>query len=196
MLRMSVPALPLPPAFYARPTLQVARALLGCTLVRVVDGVRLAGRIAEVEAYIGDDDQASHAARGRTARNWPMFAAGGLSYVYLIYGMYHCFNVATEAEGFPAAVLIRAIEPTEGLALMQAHRGLSTPRGLSDGPGKLCRALQIDRTFNGHDLTTGHTLWIEPGEPVTAAHATPRINVGGDEQARTVPWRFLAAATR
>lgn len=185
---------PLPATFYAHPTLETARALLGCTLVRTVEGQRLAGRITEVEAYIGDEDQASHAARGRTARNWPMFAAGGLSYVYLIYGMYHCFNVATEAEGFPAAVLIRAIEPLEGTAQMQAARGRTTTRGLTDGPGKLCRALQIDRAFNGHDLTAGRELWIEPGEPpaVDTVCATPRINVGGDDHARTAPWRLVA----
>lgn len=185
---------PLPASFYLRPTLEVARALLGCLLVRTLAGERVSGRIVEVEAYIGDDDLASHAARGRTPRNWPMFAAGGLSYVYFIYGMYYCLNVATEAEGFPAAILLRGLEPVEGIEPMRRNRGGQPDRSLVDGPGKLCQALQIDRALNGHDLTAGRELWIEPGQPVPAERirATPRVNVGGDDRARALPWRFLA----
>ena len=185
---------PLPQAFYARPTLLVARDLLGQRLVRCLDGQRLGGRIAEVEAYVGEDDLASHAARGRTVRNRPMYSAPGLAYVYFIYGMYFCLNVVTEAEGFPAAILIRAIEPDEGVASMAARRGSQPGRALANGPGKLCQALGIDRALNGHDLTAGRELWIEPGEPVAdeGMSATPRINVRGDERALRLPWRLVA----
>jgi len=184
---------PLLREFYLRPTLQVARAVLGRTLVRTLDGRRLSGRICEVEAYVGEEDLASHAARGPSPRNRSMYGPGGLAYVYLIYGMHHCLNVVTEDAGFPAAVLIRAIEPLEGLALMQANRGDRPTRTLVDGPAKLCQALAIDRRLDGHDLTAGVELWLEQGEPVpnSAVQTTPRVNVGGDQQARTVPWRFV-----
>lgn len=185
---------PLPQAFYARPTLLVARDLLGRRLVRNLNGQRLGGRITEVESYVGEDDRASHAARGRTNRNRPMYGAPGLAYVYFIYGMYFCLNVVTEAEGFPAAILIRAIEPDEGVAQMAERRGSHSGPALANGPGKLCRALAIDRALNGHDLTAGRELWIEPGKPVDdrSVSATPRINVRGDERALRVPWRLVA----
>lgn len=184
---------PLPHSFYQRPTLEVARNLLGRTLVRALNGQRLAGRICEVEAYVGEDDLASHAARGPSARNRSMYGPGGLAYVYLIYGMHHCLNVVTEHTGYPAAVLIRAMEPLDGLAQMQQNRGGRTGRGLLDGPAKLCQALAIDRRLDGHDLAVGVELWLEPGEPVPASaiRATARVNVGGDPQARSVPWRFV-----
>lgn len=184
---------PLARSFYLRPTLDVARDLLGRTLVCDLDGQRLTGRISEVEAYIGEDDLASHAARGLTARNRAMYGHGGLAYVYLIYGMHHCLNVVTEAEGFPAAVLIRGVQPLEGSAVMQANRAGRPLRDLANGPARLCQALAIDRRLDGHDLTTGVGLWLEPGEPApdSAVAATPRVNVGGDHRARTVPWRFV-----
>lgn len=185
---------PLPQAFFARPTLEVARDLLGRRLVRCIDGQRLGGRISEVEAYIGEDDKASHAARGRTDRNRPMYGAPGLAYLYFIYGMYFCLNVVTEREGLPAAILIRGIEPDEGVDLMAARRAGQPVGNLASGPGKLCQALAIDRALNGHDLTIGRALWIEPGEPVAdaAVLATPRINVRGDERALSAPWRLVA----
>jgi DNA-3-methyladenine glycosylase len=188
-------AAPLPRQFYARPTLEVARDLLGRRLVRTVDGRRLAGRIFEVEAYIGETDRASHAARGRTARNRTMYGLPGCAYVYFIYGMYYCLNVVTESEGFPAAVLVRAIQPEEGVDVMLANRARPTPaRALADGPGKLCQALAIDRRLDGHDLTMGQELWIEAGQPLAdeAVTTTARINVRGDEQALAAPWRFVA----
>lgn len=184
---------PLPRSFYLRPTLEVARDLLGRTLVHVVDGQRLAGRICEVEAYVGEDDLASHAARGPSLRNRAMYGPGGLAYVYLIYGMHHCLNVVTEAAGFPAAVLIRALEPLEGVAAMEARRGNRPAHGLTDGPAKLCQALAIDRRLDGHDLTAGAHLWLEAGRPVPPDDivATPRVGVRGDQVARTIPWRFI-----
>lgn len=184
---------PLLQTFYLRPTLEVARDLLGCTLVRLLDGQHLAGRICEVEAYVGEDDLASHAARGPTPRNRAMYGPGGLAYVYLIYGMHHCLNVVTEDAGFPAAVLIRAIEPLAGVDVMQAQRAGRPLRTLADGPAKLCQALAIDRRLDGHDLTAGVELWLEAGEPApdAAVQTTPRINVSGDERSKTLPWRFV-----
>jgi len=184
---------PLLHSFYLRPTLEVARDLLGRTLVRMLDGQRLSGRICEVEAYMGEDDQASHAARGPSPRNRAMYGSAGLAYVYLIYGMHHCLNVVTEEAGFPAAVLIRGIEPLEGVETLRVNRASGARNGLTNGPAKLCQALAIGRRLDGHDLTAGVDLWLEPGEPVIDdfVRFTPRINVGGDEQARTVLWRFV-----
>ncbi len=183
---------PLSRAFFAQDTVSVAKALLGCYLVREYAGTLLVGRIIETEAYVGPDDLASHAAVGRTPRNAVMFGPPGHAYVYLIYGMHHCLNVVTEREGYPAAVLIRAIEPVHGLDLMRRHRGGRSFRDLTNGPGKVCQALAIDRGLNGHDLCVGHALWIAAGEspPPEAITAGPRVGVRGDDRARTVPWRF------
>lgn len=132
--------------YFDRPTVTVARSLVGKYLVRAVEGRILAGKIVEVEAYVGPKDKACHASKGRTPRTDVMFGPAGVAYVYLIYGMYHCLNVVTEREEFPSAVLIRAIE-LDG--------------ELIDGPGRLCRALAIDRGLNRADLTEGKSLWFE-----------------------------------
>ena len=183
----------LPRQFYARPTLTVARQLLGQRLVRILHGQRLTGRIVEVEAYIGQQDRACHAARGRTPRTAVMFGPPGTAYVYFIYGMHHCLNVVTEQEGFPAAVLIRALEPLEGLPLMRRQRPGRPDHELTNGPGKLCQALSIGREMNGVDLVSSAVLFIEEDAPVPdeAVQTTPRVNVRGDKQALTAPWRFL-----
>lgn len=183
----------LPREFYARPTLEVARCLLGQRLVRVLDGRRLSGRIVETEAYIGGDDLASHASRGRTPRTDPMFGPPGFAYVYFIYGMYHCLNVVTEPEGFPAAVLIRAIEPVEGIDRMRQLRPGRPDTDLANGPGKLCQALAIDLRLNRADLVAGSALFIEADDPLEPAQVlqTPRVGVRGDRLARERPWRFL-----
>ena len=188
----------LPRSFYARDSVTVARALLGQRLVRVLHGVRLAGRIAETEAYGGPDDPASHAYR-RTPRSGIMYGLPGRTYVYLIYGIHHCFNAVTDADGVPGAVLIRALLPQEGLDLMRQNRGLSPQalvpagRGIADGPGKLCQALGISIAENGLDLTEGARLFIEQEViiPVDRIQATPRIGVRGDEDTRGRPWRFV-----
>ena len=151
----------LPREFYARPAIVVARALLGHVLVHVERGVRRSGRIVETEAYVGPHDLASHASRGRTARTDPMFGAPGHAYVYLIYGMYDCFNVVCAREGYPAAVLVRALSPVQGCL------------GGTDGPGRLCRALAITRADNRVDLCGG-VLFVETGAPVS-----PRTIVKG-----------------
>ena len=178
--------------FYRRDTLTVARELLGQRLVRIVDGQHLSGRIVEVEAYIGEDDAACHAACGRTPRNEVMYGPPGHAYVYFIYGMHHCLNVVTEEEGFPAAVLVRAIEPLEGLEIMRRHRPGKPDGELTNGPAKLCQALAINRSFNGVDLCTSETLFIEKGQRMTEEEiaTSPRIGIKADELARSVPWRF------
>ena len=185
----------LPRDFFARDTLIVARDLLGHRLVRLLGGgdARLSGRIVEVEAYVGENDEACHASRGRTERNAPMFGPPGHAYVYFIYGMYHCFNVVTERDGYAAAVLIRALEPLEGLELMRELRGRRPDLPLTSGPARLCQALDIDRRLDGADLCAPDaSLFLErdavvPDENVVAG---PRIGVRGDEAALTVPWRF------
>jgi DNA-3-methyladenine glycosylase len=163
--------------FFERPTVAVAKALLGKYLVRRLDGRVVAGRIVEVEAYVGPHDLACHASKGRTARTDVMFGPAGVAYVYLIYGMYHCLNVVTEREGYPAAVLIRGIEQGEVI----------------DGPGRVCRLLQIDRTLNRLDLTLGKKLWIEDrGDriPRTAIAASARIGVDYAGEWASKPYRF------
>ncbi|MCR4405566.1 MAG: DNA-3-methyladenine glycosylase [Anaerolineae bacterium] len=189
------PGLPsvLPREFYTRDTLTVARELLGQRLVRLLAGERLSGRIVEVEAYIGETDRASHAACGRTARNAVMYGPPGHAYVYFIYGMHHCLNVVTESEGFPAAVLIRALEPVEGLTTMRRLRRGRPDHELTNGPARLCQALAIDRNFNGLDLCAGGPLFIEPDLPVDdeEVETGPRVGVRGDEVALTLPWRFF-----
>ncbi len=158
----------LPARFYARPALEVARELLGCVLVHEEAGRRRAGRIVEVEAYIGEHDLACHAAKGRTKRTEVLFGPPGRAYVYLIYGMHHCFNVVTDRDGVASAVLVRGVEPLEGL-----------PEGVDTaGPGKLARALGIDLSHNRMDLR-GEVLHLERGKEVPEWQVSrgPRIGV-------------------
>ncbi|KQC12938.1 MAG: hypothetical protein APR56_05885, partial [Methanosaeta sp. SDB] len=152
-------------AFYRRSTVRVARDLLGQILVRKINGELLSGRIVETEAYTGPGDPASHAARGATPRSAIMFGRPGRAYVYFCYGMHHLLNVVTEREGTAGAVLIRALEPGEGLARMLRNRERNKLRGLLDGPGKLTQALKIGRELNGWDLTGGGELYILGGTP-------------------------------
>jgi DNA-3-methyladenine glycosylase len=148
----------LPLSFFQRDTLDLVPEILGKVLVRRIHGETLSGRIVEVEAYVGNDP-ASHAARGMTERNEVMFEEGGFSYVYFTYGMHFCFNIVTERKGFPAALLIRALEPLEGIETMKKLRklvptkeGADVIRNLTNGPAKLCQAMQIDRKLNGVKL--------------------------------------------
>jgi len=185
--------------FFARDTLEVARDLLGRVLVRTLDGERLSGRIVEVEAYVGEEDQASHARCGRTERNAAMYGPPGHAYVYLIYGVHHCLNLVTGPEGFPAAVLVRALEPLEGLERMRALRSGRPDLQLTSGPGRLCQALAIDRRFDGADLCAPDAvLFLEEGRPAEdgAVAAGPRVGVRGDTTARTAPWRFYLQGNR
>lgn len=150
-------------AFFARPTLEVARDLLGCVLVHRTAAGPTAGLIVEVEAYIGEDDPACHAARGPTPRNRPLYGPPGRAYVYLNYGLHCLLNVVTEREGVPAAVLLRALEPLEGVALMRRRRGgVGDLAALCRGPGNLTRALGVKLQANGCDLCAPESpLWIE-----------------------------------
>jgi len=183
-------------SFFARDTLTVAHDLLGRRLVRILEGTRLSGRIVETEAYVGEEDEASHASPGLTERNASMYGPAGHAYVYLIYGMYHCFNIVTVREGFPAAVLVRALEPLEGLDVMRERRGpvgARDSRKLTSGPGRLCQALVIDRRHDGADLCAPETpLYLEPGDPPPddVVTTSSRVNVRGDEAAVNAPWRF------
>ena len=190
----------LPRSFYDRPTLEVARDLLGKVLVRrAADGVA-AGLIVEAEAYIGEADPACHAAPGPTRRNEPLYGEPGHAYVYFNYGMHCLFNAVTERRGFPAAVLVRALEPVEGEALMRRRRGRpqAPAHDLCRGPGNLARALGISLADNRTDLTRaparGEGLWIEDrGLDIGAVAWTPRIGirVGADRA-----WRCFAAGSR
>lgn len=140
--------------FYLNKTIIVAKQLLGAYLVRNIKGKILIGRIVETEAYLGIKDPACHSYRGKTERCKVMFEEGGHFYVYFIYGFYHCLNVVTEKKGVPEAVLIRALEPLEGIELMKKFR--KRKKNLTSGPGVLSQALKIDRSFNGHPA------WVKP----------------------------------
>lgn len=183
-------------SFYLRDdVVEVARDLIGRRLVaRARGGRRVAGIIVETEAYCGPDDRASHAFGGRrTARTEPMFGPGGRAYVYFVYGMYWQFNVVTNAKDVPHAVLVRAVEPTEGIELMRRRRGPSVrqDRQLTSGPGKLCIAFGIDKRLDGADLR-GQRIWIEAGVPAPASRidSGPRIGIDYAGEWALRPWRF------
>jgi DNA-3-methyladenine glycosylase len=186
---------PLPRSFYARPVLTVARETIGKILVHDTAAGRMAGRIVEAEAYRGPEDRAAHSFGGRrTARTEVMFGPPGHAYVFFVYGMHWHVNLVTTREGAPHAILIRAVEPLEGVELMAARRGL-TPgdRNLTNGPGKVCAAFDIDKRCYGLDLC-GSALFLSDGPRVKVARS-PRIGVdyAGDWAAR--PWRFFDAAS-
>ncbi len=186
---------PLPRSFFARPTIEVARDLLGLVLRHESPEGPAAGRIVEVEAYLGRDDPASHAYRGPTPRARIMYGPPGHAYVYLSYGVNHCVNVVCEPDGTAGAVLLRALEPVLGLDLMARRRGCTDPRGFCSGPGKLARALGIDLARNGADLTRP-PLSVEDGR---LALAPARIETSGRVGLRVAadrPLRFVEAGSR
>lgn len=193
---------PLPRSFYARATLTVARDLLGRVLARRTSGgLVLRGRIVEAEAYVGEGDKACHARAGRTPRTDVMYGPPGFAYMYLTYGMHHMLNVVTEAEGRPAAVLIRAVEPLEGLEWMARARrngGNPRPHELASGPGKLCQSFGLDLRDNRADLL-GSELWIEEGSRVSQARIATSARIGCETAAAPwdlMPWRFYVADSR
>ncbi len=178
-------------SFYKRPTVDVARDLLGTVLVHETT----AGRIVEVEAYLGAGDPAAHASRGITERTRVIFGAPGHAYVYFIYGMYECLNIVTEPDGIPGCVLIRALEPLSGLSVMQSRRPTAKrPWELANGPGKLTLALGITRRHYGADLTRPplSVRAFRQREPIEIA-ASPRIGI---RQATELPLRFTIAGNR
>ncbi len=185
--------------FYHRPTLEVARQLLGKEIVHETTKGIMRGRIVEAEAYIGAIDKAAHCYQNkRTTRTEVMFGPPGHAYVYLIYGMYHCFNIVTQAEGEAAAVLIRAVEPIEGTELMVHNRYVKSigdltraqVKNLTNGPGKLCGAMGIDRGLNGADLCDDSFYLTEGADEPFEMITSKRINIDYAEEAIDFPWRF------
>jgi DNA-3-methyladenine glycosylase len=204
-------------------TLEAARLVLGALLIRGSGPGRRVGRIVEVEAYVGHDDMASHAHLGRTKRNAVMFGPPGVAYVYLVYGMYYCLNIVTEASGCPAALLVRAVEPVEGEAEMRLARirsALSRPNHsatadadrprrkveglpvsrIASGPGLVCAAFSIDRSDDGIDMCDGNSdLRLEaalPGDGPLTVTAGPRMGIGyAPEPWLSQPWRFFVAGS-
>jgi DNA-3-methyladenine glycosylase len=178
----------LPRSFYNRPTVEVARDLLG----KVITHGGAAGKIVETEAYLGADDLAAHSARGITPRTRVIFGPPGHAYVYFIYGMYECLNLVCEPEGKPGCVLIRALEPLAGIEMMQHRRPKAhTPRDLASGPGKLTLALGITRAQNGADVTQGNLLVRKlRREEALEVAVTPRIGIS---HCADLPLRFLIA---
>ncbi|MFG6667299.1 DNA-3-methyladenine glycosylase [Halomonas sp. HNIBRBA4712] len=181
---------PLPRDFYDRDTLDVARALLGCQLVRRVNGELIAATIVETEAYRGATDSACHAHRRRTPRTEAMFGPPGHAYVYLVYGMHSLLNIVTQPEGNPCAVLVRAVEPCVNEDAMRRAR-VARNRELCNGPGKLTRALSIDRALYGEDMTRAHRLWVVQGTAPEHVSSGPRVGIDYAEPLdRDAPWRL------
>jgi DNA-3-methyladenine glycosylase len=183
----------LPRSFYGRPVLDVAPDLVGRVLVRdLPDGIRLAVRVVETEAY-RQDDAASHSYRGRTARNATMFGPPGHLYVYFTYGMHHCMNVVTSGDPGASAVLIRAGEPLLGLEAMRRHRSGRPIRDLCRGPGRLCQALAVDRDLDGADLVGVGPVWVGAGRGIPpSVVVTRRIGIRRDADR---PWRFVESSS-
>ncbi len=181
----------LPRDFYERPTLEVAHEMLGKWICFQANGTRLASKIVEVEAYIGQDDPACHAASGKTKRTAVMFGPGGHSHIYLIYGMYHCLNLVTEPDGKAAALLLRAAEPREGIKTMLRNSPATTkPEQLLSGPGKLCRSFGLSLEQNRFDLTSGSLTVEDHGESVSRICQTSRIGIRKGTEKN---WRFYDA---
>lgn len=167
--------------FFERDTLEVAKDLLGCFLIRKVGRKTIRAMIVETEGYVGEDDLASHASKGRTKRTEVMYGKAGHAYVYMIYGMYFCLNIVTEQKGFPAAVLIRAVT-IEGVDYKTTN-----------GPGKVCRELKIGKQFHNYDVTKGEKLWIESGKKGEIKHivAAKRVGIDYAKHCKEYLWRFV-----
>jgi DNA-3-methyladenine glycosylase len=181
----------LPRDFYASDTVKVARGLLGKRLVRIKGKDRMVGRIVEVEAYRGSRDPASHAYHGLTPRNAPMFGEAGHAYIYFTYGNHYCLNITTQHVGTPGAVLIRAIEPLEGLRAMRRLRPKVHDSNLTNGPGKLTKALGINKSLNKTDMTKRRSLFVEESDrPVPGIRRSARVGIS---QGKDRLWRFYVA---
>lgn len=198
---MTPPFEPVPPSFFEQPVLTLARALIGAVLVHESEAGFAAGRIVETEAYRGPQDLAAHSARGRrTARTEAMFGPPGRAYMFLLYGSSWAFNVVAGPPGAPHAVLVRALEPVLGQALMSERRGMpATRRELCNGPGKLCAALGLDRSHYGCDLRAG-PLWLAAGDQTRRGRApigrSARINIDYAGAWVEKPWRFYERGNR
>ncbi|MHC1694593.1 MAG: DNA-3-methyladenine glycosylase [Eubacteriales bacterium] len=185
-------------SFFDAPTLQVARSLLGMKLCRRTSEGLTAGYIIETEGYLGEDDKACHSYKRRSpdGRTNIMYGESGYAYVYLVYGMYYCFNVVTRPSGIPEAVLVRALFPSDGIKLMEMRRNTGKQKALCSGPGKLCKALSIDKSCYGLDLLDSE-LYIEYGIaiPDIAVDITPRINIAYAGEDADKPYRFVIKDT-
>mgnify|MGYP000657495402 CR=1 FL=1 len=180
------PYIPLPREFYDRPTLKVAKDLLGKVLVRETTNRKIFSKIVDVEAYVGPKDKACHASKGRTKRTEIMFGPAGFTYVYLIYGMYQLLNIVTEREEYPAAILIRGVE-------LLGRDETQTPQTRIDGPGRVGRFLALDRTHNGLDATQATTIWVQDqglSIPQKQIQALPRVGVDYAGEWAKKLWRF------
>mgnify|MGYP000883450652 CR=1 FL=1 len=190
---MRIPELrPIPASAYLQPTRTVARELLGCLLVRHLEGETLIARIVETEAYLAQDDPGCHAARGRTERNSVMFGPPGSLYVYLIYGMHLCMNLVTQPEGVPEAVLLRAAEPLAGIEAMRRRRGRHALKDLCSGPAKLAQAFGLTLADNGGDVTRGGFFVAPAPEPPESIAITTRIGLG-EGCGEKMPLRYMIA---
>ncbi len=193
--------------FYQQNTFKLAQALLGKYIVRKYNKITLIGKIVETEAYYGPHDLASHASRGRTPKTEIMFKQAGLAYIYLIYGMYYCFNISTEKKDFPAAILIRAVEPIAGINQMIRNRYLKNKKfnplittyhlpltKIANGPGKFCQAFKIDKNLNSENLITSKKLWLAKNsqEKIKSFQIikTKRIGIDYAGKYKNKPWRF------
>jgi DNA-3-methyladenine glycosylase len=186
-------------SFYERDTLTVARELLGCVLTHITSEYTIKGKIVEAEAYMGPEDKGAHSYKGRhSPRMDPLYKTGGFAYIYQLHGYNYCINVVTQKEDMPQAVLIRAVEPVEGLELMIRRRKIDISRkskfkNLTNGPSKLCQAMDIDTSLNGIDLC-GDELFITLGNGLRSDEkimATKRIHIDYAEEYKDKPWRFL-----
>ena len=184
----------LPRKFYNRPTIEVAIDLLGCRLVSNIGAIKTGGIIVETEAYIGEDDPACHAFRGQTKRNRVMYGPAGFLYVYFTYGNHYMANIVSEIEGYPAAVLLRGLEPLYNIKTMSGRRKTEDQTNISSGPGKLTRALGMTTGHNGADLRGDLVFVSGPSENTGRIMASPRIGIGqrGNEKL----WRFYLDGCR
>jgi DNA-3-methyladenine glycosylase len=183
----------IPRAFYERDTLTVARELLGQLIVRETEEGVTIGRIAETEAYLGEKDDAAHSYKGKTERVRVQFGPKGHAYIYMIYGMYDCLNITAGPPGVPEVVLIRALEPVSGIGLMQKRRHTEKLLQLCSGPGKLCKALGIDRTLYGCDLCDADSvLRVEYGDIPAKIATSRRVGIDYAVACRDELWRFFA----
>ncbi len=180
--------------FFLQDALTLAKELIGKGLVREMDGRTIITRIVETEAYIGPEDKGCHAYNNkRTKRTETMFLEGGHAYIYLIYGMYYCLNVVAAEKDKPEAVLIRAVEPLEGLEYIQENRKIKSNKleDLTNGPGKLCQALGVDKSLNGSNMILGTQLYVvELEQSKVEVCSGPRINIDYAQEYKDVPWRF------
>lgn len=186
---------PLPKSFYSKDALYVAPRLLGKVLVRKLEDTYIRCKIVEVEAYAGPHDKGAHVYNNRrTARTESMFLSGGHTYVYIIYGMHHCLNIVTGELDKPQGVLLRGVEPLDddSFKIIKQNRSIRSNRlyDLTNGPGKLCAALQIDKYFNGYNILTGKELFLEDDHSNHSIVCAPRINIPYAEEYIHMPWRY------